>query len=68
MTDDDRTADHPTDPLEADREGEAVHLSGTAQDLEELGQAVTAASADPDVDEVDVGDVDLEQPDSGLWR
>ena len=55
-------------PLASDREGDQVRLSGSAQDLEELSQVVTAASADPEVEEVDVADVEVEQPDSGLWR
>ena len=57
-----------TAPLASDREGDQVRLSGSAQDLEELSQVVTAASADPEVEEVDVADVEVEQPDSGLWR
>jgi hypothetical protein len=62
--------DVPSDtaPLASDRDGDQVRLSGSAQDLEELSQVVTAASADPEVEEVDVADVEVDQPDSGLWR
>lgn len=61
--DDDQVA-----PLEASRHGHTVRLSGTARDLEELGQAAAAASAAEGVQEVDVGDVHVEVPDTGLYE
>jgi hypothetical protein len=64
---DDHSDDEP-EGLEASSEGERARLSGTATDLEELGQAAAAAQADPEVESVDVGDVEVEQPDSGLWH
>lgn len=54
-------------PLTARREGHTIRLSGTVHDAGELGQVVAAAEAVAGVDEVDVDDVVLEQPDSGLW-
>lgn len=57
-----------TAPLEAEREGDVVRLSGQATDLEQLGQIVAAAAAQPGVEEVDVQGVDVDQPDSGLWH
>ena len=64
----DRPAPDNTSPLHAERDGDEVRLSGSVQDLEELGQVAAVASADPEVEEVDVADVEVEQPDGGLWR
>lgn len=68
--DDDATPqrDEHTRPLDASREGDTVRLSGTARDLEELGQIVAAAEAEPGVQRVDVDDVEVTQPDSGLYE
>lgn len=70
MQDDDtnpRQQDH-TRPLEASRDGDTVRLSGAARDLEELGQIVAAVDAEAGVTRVDVDDVEVVQPDSGLYE
>lgn len=62
-----RQQDH-TQPLDASRDGDTVRLSGTVRDLEELGQIVAAVDAEAGVTRVDVDDVEVVQPDSGLYE